>query len=89
MHWLAPLAVAIPFTVAAALAATSFLLGRRPADWLTLVTAGTTAALCIAIFLHVGGGRDVYWFGGWKPVKGVALGVSFTVDSFGAGMATH
>jgi multicomponent Na+:H+ antiporter subunit D len=86
MHWLAPLPVAIPLIVAAAIAATSFL-GRRVADWLALLTAVAVAGLSIAIFVHVGSGHDVYWFSGWKPVHGIALGVSFTVDRFGAGMA--
>jgi multicomponent Na+:H+ antiporter subunit D len=86
MHWLAPLPVGIPLIVAAAIAATSFL-GRRVADWLALLTAVAVAGLSIAIFVHVGSGHDVYWFSGWKPVHGIALGVSFTVDRFGAGMA--
>ncbi len=88
MHWLVPLPVFVPLTVAATMAAGSFVFGRRVADVLALLTAVATAALCIAILIHVGSGRDVYWFGGWKPVKGVALGISFTVDTFGAGTAT-
>jgi multicomponent Na+:H+ antiporter subunit D len=87
VHWLAPLPVAIPIIVAAAMAAASFI-GRRVADAITLATAAATAGLCVALFIHVGAGRDVYWFGGWTPVKGIALGVSFTVDAFGAGMAS-
>src|SRR5207248_8355932 len=87
MHWLTPLPVAIPLIVAAAIAALSSVLPRRLADWLAIFTAVAVAALCIAIFFHVGSGRDVYWFSGWKPAKGIAIGVAFTVDRFGAGMA--
>ena len=59
MHWLAPLAVAIPLIVAAAMAAASFI-GRRVADAITLATAGATAGLCLTIFVHVGTGHEVY-----------------------------
>src|SRR5205085_10166280 len=27
------------------------------------------------------------WFGGWKPRDGVSVGISFTVDPFGAALA--
>jgi hypothetical protein len=28
-----------------------------------------------------------YWFGGWLPEHGVALGIGFTLDFIGAGLA--
>ena len=30
----------------------------------------------------------MYWFGGWTPLGGISLGVAFTVDPVGAGLAT-
>ena len=36
---------------------------------------------------RAGGGRILYWFGGWHPRGGLALGISFTVDAMGAGAA--
>ena len=32
-------------------------------------------------------GSIVYWFGGWQPRNGVALGIAFVIDPLGAGMA--
>ena len=29
----------------------------------------------------------VYWFGGWQPRQGMALGIGFVIDPFGAGLA--
>jgi multicomponent Na+:H+ antiporter subunit D len=29
----------------------------------------------------------VYWFGGWGPRQGIALGISFAIDPIGAGLA--
>src|SRR5439155_25820386 len=29
----------------------------------------------------------VDWFSGWRPTKGIALGISFTIDAVGAGLA--
>src|SRR5947209_13115713 len=86
-NWLAPLPVAVPLIVAAAMAAASVVLGRRVAGTIAIATAAATAGLCIAILRDVGAGRSVYWFSGWHPTKGIALGISFTIDSLGAGMA--
>src|SRR5206468_1068374 len=36
----------------------------------------------------IGGHVVVSWMGGWRPHHGVALGISLTVDTLGAGMAT-
>jgi multicomponent Na+:H+ antiporter subunit D len=30
----------------------------------------------------------VYWFSGWRPREGLALGISFSIDPVGAGLAT-
>src|SRR5919204_3344178 len=89
MQTLVPLAVAVPLLAAALLAATNVVANRLFADLLATVSAAAVTAICailVARTLH----RQaiVYWFGGWKPHGGVALGVSFTVDTLGAGMAT-
>src|SRR5437867_2713120 len=82
-----PLAVAIPLAAAATMAALSFLVRRRLVDVAGLLTAAAVTALCALLLFQVRSGRAVYWFSGWHPKKGVALGVSFTVDAVGAGMA--
>jgi multicomponent Na+:H+ antiporter subunit D len=87
MHALAPLATAIPLLGAAAIAAVATLHPRR-----TVETAATCVAVTVAVIagvLAVGSfdGLLVHWFGGWRPQDGVALGVDFAVDPFGAGLA--
>ena len=51
---------------------------------LSLATSLTTAGLAGALLVAAHSTVLVYWFGNWTPRHGVALGVSFTVDSFGA-----
>jgi multicomponent Na+:H+ antiporter subunit D len=86
---LVPLPVAVPLLAAAVLAAANFAPNRYFADGLaTLTAAGVTAICAILVGRTIGHGPLVYWFGNWKPHGGVALGVSFTIDTFGAGMAT-
>src|SRR5437763_5562967 len=74
--------------VSAAMAASSFFLPRRAADTLGLLASVAVAVLCATLLFHVRHGRDVYWFSGWHPSNGMALGISFSVDTMGAGLAT-
>ena len=30
----------------------------------------------------------VYWFGNWKPLHGIAIGIAFVIDPLAAGMAS-
>src|SRR5205085_11144771 len=61
----------------------------RPAPAVDAIAAAvTTTALC-ALLAY--GARDhdlVYWFGGWRPAHGVALGIDFDVDLASAAIAT-
>jgi multicomponent Na+:H+ antiporter subunit D len=82
------LPVAVPLLLAAALVGLSPLIGRRQADTLALAGAVAVTALCAALLVDTAGGPVVYWFGGWTPRDGIALGVAFTVDPVGAGLAT-
>jgi multicomponent Na+:H+ antiporter subunit D len=85
---IAPLAVAIPLLVAAILAATDFAQRRWLTDAVSIATAAAVTVLCAVLLAHTGGGPQVYWLGGWEPQHGVALGVSLSADTLGAGMAT-
>src|SRR3954469_14067151 len=85
---IAPLAVAIPLNAAAALASTDFLHRRWIADTASIATAAAVAVLCAILVGHAQQGPVVYWLGGWEPEHGVALGVSLSADTLGAGMAT-
>jgi multicomponent Na+:H+ antiporter subunit D len=83
------LPVAVPLLVAAALVGLAPLIRRRLADTVALVTAVVVAALCAALLVETATGPTVvYWFGGWTPRDGSALGVAFAVDPVGAALAT-
>ena len=87
MTSVAPLTVAVPMAGAAGVL---FLKSTRARPWLhmlTLVTVIAQIGLSVALLSDVRSGTIVYWFGGWSPRPGVVLGVSFTVDAFGAAAA--
>jgi multicomponent Na+:H+ antiporter subunit D len=53
-------------------------------------TAVALAALvlCALILAHAANGHPyAYWMGGWRPSHMVAIGISFSIDPIGAGMA--
>ncbi|HEY2601071.1 MAG TPA: proton-conducting transporter membrane subunit [Thermoleophilaceae bacterium] len=86
MNTLVPLTVVVPLVAATVLAATAPFASRRFAD---VVSLGTAAAVCtMSALLLAHGGELLYWFGGWHPRHGLALGISFTVAPLGAGLAT-
>ena len=87
MRQLAPLSVAIPLLVAAVLGIGHAVLGRIAADIVAIFTAAATLVMTILLLIHVGRGYSVYWFGGWHPRAGVAIGVAFQVGAIGAGLA--
>jgi multicomponent Na+:H+ antiporter subunit D len=83
---LAPLAIAVPMTTAALLVGTSWLIPRRVVDVASLLAASTSAVFCALLLHEASKGRIVYWFGGWEPRHGVAIGVSFAIDQLSAGL---
>jgi multicomponent Na+:H+ antiporter subunit D len=87
MDVLAPLPVAIPLTTAAALTAFGHFLGKRVDDVAAIAASAAVLVISLLLVLHAGDHRIAYWFGGWKPRHGLALGVSFTIDPIGAGFA--
>ncbi|MGE5294410.1 MAG: complex I subunit 5 family protein [Solirubrobacterales bacterium] len=89
MEQILPLIVAIPLlTAAALLAVAAFTSNRLLADLLALLAAAATTILCFILVLAVRHETLVYWFGGWQPRQGLALGICFAVDPAGAMMAT-
>ena len=81
----AALAVLVPFLLSGALACAAPF-ARRRAGVLAIVGALATLVLT-ALVLADGSDRLLVWFGGWEPRAGVAVGVAFTVDTLGAGLA--
>ncbi len=85
---LAPLTLAVPLLAAAVLVATQTIPQRLIGEAVALAAALASTGLCaLVLALAIRHGEAVYWFGGWRPRHGVALGVSFAIDPFGAGLA--
>jgi multicomponent Na+:H+ antiporter subunit D len=85
---LPPLTLAVPMLAAAVLAGTQCLGFRLLAQVVALVATVATIVICgLQLALAIRHGVAVYWFGGWHPHHGVALGISFAIDPFGAGLA--
>jgi len=82
-----------PYPVVVPLAAAAFVLGVHSVVPRWVVRALTFGAILAeiglaAILVHETHATTiVYWFAGWTPRSGIALGVSFTVDQLGAGAA--
>jgi multicomponent Na+:H+ antiporter subunit D len=82
------LPVALPLLVAAALVGLAPVCPRPVADAATVATAAVVTVLCLVLLARSLDGPVVYWFGGWTPRDGIALGVAFAVDPVGAALAT-
>lgn len=84
---LPPLPVVVPFTIAAVLMAAGKRFPRRVIDVLAIATTAAVGVSC-AVLLDQSRQRPiVYWFGGWAPQDGIALGISFFIDPFSAMLA--
>jgi multicomponent Na+:H+ antiporter subunit D len=86
-----PLPVAIPLLAAALLLGAPKTTRRQIVDAFALLAAVSVLVLTVILAAKSADGKIIYWFGGWTPrgASGhpIALGISFTVDPFGAGMA--
>ncbi|MEA2244682.1 MAG: multicomponent Na+:H+ antiporter subunit, partial [Solirubrobacteraceae bacterium] len=88
MNGLVSLPVAIPLLGAAVLVGSVAVSRRRFVDAWSAACAVAVTVLCAVVLSRTGGGAVlVHWFGGWQPRHGIALGISFAVDPFGAGLA--
>ena len=81
------LPIAIPLLAAALLAVFGSKVPRPLAHAVALAAGAANAVLSILLLLASRNSPLVYWFGGWKPRGGAAIGVSFVVDPYGAGLA--
>ena len=88
MDLLPPLVVTIPLVVAALLSGISPFLPRRLIEIVSIVASTSVTALCFLLFTESTAEPIVYWFGGWEPRDGLALGISFVVDPLSAALAT-
>jgi multicomponent Na+:H+ antiporter subunit D len=87
-HLLA-LTVAVPLVTAAAITALGPLLGRmrQVLDAVAIAVAAAVAVMLAVIMARTAGGDQVYWFAGFHPARGVAIGIDFEAGSLSAGLA--
>ena len=88
LHSLAPLPFALPLMMAAMLMGLSRFVPRWLTDAIALVTGALVTVVCVILLMGSANQPIVYWFGGWTPHQGVALGVAFVVGPLGAGLAS-
>jgi multicomponent Na+:H+ antiporter subunit D len=86
---LLPLVTVTPLLMAALIAALSPLLGRqrRVLDGVAILTSAAVAGLLIAVLLQVAHRDQVYWFAGFRPHHGIAIGIDYAVGPLNAGLA--
>jgi multicomponent Na+:H+ antiporter subunit D len=84
---LVPLPVIVPLLTAALLAAVNKLVPRRAADTLAILAAVCTGLISGTLLYQTLAAPIVYWFGGWTPRAGIALGICFVATPMGAALA--
>ena len=82
-----PVAVAVPLVAAVAIALAATFLPRRLVDGTSILVSASVAVMTGIILFAAMDGPLLHWFGDWKPIGGIAVGISFTVDVMGAGIA--
>lgn len=87
MHIVA-LPVAIPMIAAPALVAVRHWAPRAINDIVATGVAVAVAVLCAILLVRTIKQPIAYWMGGWRPSHSVTIGISFSIDSIGAGLAT-
>lgn len=85
-----PLPLVLPLLMAAVMVGASPILRRaRPVrDLLVTLAMGVTTALSALLIWYSRDSTIIYWFGGWTPREGKALGIAFDIEPIGAGLAT-
>ncbi|HKS89726.1 MAG TPA: proton-conducting transporter membrane subunit [Stellaceae bacterium] len=87
MQALTPLPVALPLAIAAVLLIVGHILPRNGADIIAMLTAAAAGLIAVLLAMAASEAPFAYWFGGWQPRDGVAIGIAFVVDPAGAGCA--
>jgi multicomponent Na+:H+ antiporter subunit D len=89
MDQLLPLPVVVPLLAAAAVTGLSPLLRRRRRilDAAAIATSASVAVILGVLVLRAAHGYAVYWFAGFRPSRGVAIGIDFEAEPLSAGLA--
>ena len=88
MSHLSALPVLVPFLAGPLLVAVGHASPRWFNDAVAALAAVAVAALCALLAVHAAAHPFAYWMGGWAPRHGVSVGISLSIDTLGAGMAT-
>jgi multicomponent Na+:H+ antiporter subunit D len=83
------LVVAVPLLAAAAITGAGPLLGerRRVLDAVAIAVAAASTVMLVVIMVRTAGGDQVYWFAGFRPSHGIAIGIDFEAGALSAGLA--
>jgi len=83
------LVVAVPLLMAAAITAAGPLLGkrRRALDAVAIAVAAANTVMLAVIMVRTAGGDQVYWFAGFRPAHGIAVGIDFEAGALSAALA--
>jgi multicomponent Na+:H+ antiporter subunit D len=88
MQTLSSLPLLIPFLAGPVLVAVGFFAPRWFNDSLGALSAIAVTAICALLAVHAAAHPFPYWMGGWVPQHGVTIGISLSIDTMGAGLAT-
>ncbi|HTW05528.1 MAG TPA: complex I subunit 5 family protein [Streptosporangiaceae bacterium] len=83
-----PASVVVPLGGAALMAGFSGLLPRWVRDVIATAVAVATVTLTLILMVASAGRPMIYWFSGWRPARGMTIGVDYAVGRLGAGMAS-
>jgi multicomponent Na+:H+ antiporter subunit D len=83
------LATVLPLLAAAAISALNPLLRtrRRVLDGTAIATSALVTVILMVLMIRTAHGDVVYWFAGFRPSHGVAIGIDFAAGPLSAGLA--
>jgi multicomponent Na+:H+ antiporter subunit D len=83
------LAVVLPLLAAAAVSALSPLLRarRRVLDGAAIGVSAVVTVILLVLMVKTAHGDEIYWFAGFRPSRGIAIGIDFSVGPLSAGLA--
>jgi multicomponent Na+:H+ antiporter subunit D len=86
VNWLPAAVVAAPLLTAALIMGGDHMSPRPLQNALGLSGAAATCVFGTLLMFQAEKHELVYWFGGWRPRSGVALGIDFAVDPLGGAL---
>jgi multicomponent Na+:H+ antiporter subunit D len=84
---LVALVVVVPLLSAGVLAALGHFVAPRVDNAAAIAVSAAVTVFCVLLIFRSSEHTIHYWFGGWKPRGGLAIGISFSVDPLSAAIA--